>query len=212
MSCLKNLKRKKTWIQLIYDKLFQLWKKFNFPTLSRQAITARLDKLISNYRNYQRKASKTFEKDMQKVLDITNAGREWLCQEDKDLYYMQIQSDGRVGYTTQKLAPTSSIHPSKKRKTPKPNDFPSTSIQRANNFSSESETESTFSISESTASEGASDTEPASKRSSTSGATKMIIRHSMSTYTVKLQQCVLLSLKKALLSLHRLSQASDVAS
>ena len=119
---------------------------------------------------------------MQKVFDITNAGGEWLCQEDKDLYYRQIQSDGRVGYTTQKLAPASTIHPSKKRKIPKPNDFPSTSIQGANNFSSESETESTSSISESTASEDTSDTEPASKRSSTSGATKMVIRHSMSTY------------------------------
>ena len=131
-------------------------KKFNFPTLSGQAITARLDKLIFNYRNYPRKPSKTFEKDMQKVFDITNAGVEWLCQEDKDLYYRQIQSDGIVGYTTQKLAPASTIHASKKRKIPKPNDFPSTSIQGANNFSSESETESTSSISESTASEDTS--------------------------------------------------------
>ena len=66
---------------------------------------------------------------MQKVFDITNAGGEWLCQEDKDLYYRQILSDGRVGYTTQKLAPASTIYPSKKRKIPKPNDFPPTSIQ-----------------------------------------------------------------------------------
>ena len=73
---LEKSKKKKTRIQLIYDELFQLWKKFNFPTLSRQAITARLDKLISNYRKYQRKPSKTFEKDMQKVFDITNAGGE----------------------------------------------------------------------------------------------------------------------------------------
>ena len=179
---LEKSQKKKTRIQLIYDELFQLWKKFNFSTLIRQAITARLDKLISNYRNYQRKPSKTFEKDMQKVFDITNAGGEWLGQEEKVFFYRQIQSDGRVGYTTQKLAPASTIHPSKKRKMPKPNNFPSTSIQGAKNFSSESENESTSSISESTASEDTSDTEPASKRSSTSGATKMVIRHSMSTY------------------------------
>ena len=123
MSCLKNLKRKKTWIQLIYDELFQLWKKFNFPTLSGQAITARLDKLIFNYRNYPRKPSKTFEKDMQKVFDITNAGVEWLCQEDKDLYYRQIQSDGIVGYTTQKLAPASTIHRIEEKKDTKTKRF-----------------------------------------------------------------------------------------
>ena len=85
-------------------------------------------------------------------------------------------------HNAKKLAPASTIHPSKKRKIPKLNYFPSTPIQGANNFSSESKTESTFSISESTASEDTNDTEPASKRSSTSEATKMVIRHSMSTY------------------------------
>ena len=49
---LEKSKKKKTQIQLIYDELFQLRKKFNFLTLSRHAITAGLDTLISNYQNY----------------------------------------------------------------------------------------------------------------------------------------------------------------
>ena len=38
----------------------------------------------------------------------------WLSSEDRKLYEIQIASRGKVGYTTEITAPSSSIHPSKR--------------------------------------------------------------------------------------------------
>ena len=53
---------------------------------------------------------------------MTNKTGQWLCSEDKKLYEIRIQSGGKTGYATAKLACKSTIHPSKRRKFCKPND------------------------------------------------------------------------------------------
>ena len=97
----------------IINELKELWRTFSFPTLSNQAITARLEKLVSDYENHQRKPNEKFENDVGNVFDITKVNGEWLCREDKDLHKRQVESCGRIGYTTYKLT---SIHPSKRRR------------------------------------------------------------------------------------------------
>ena len=39
-----------------------------------------------------------------------------MCCEDRALYHKQVESGGKVGYTTHKPAPQSSIHPSKRQR------------------------------------------------------------------------------------------------
>jgi hypothetical protein len=55
----------------------------------------------------------TFENELISIFDITKSDRLWLYQEDKALYSKQLESAGKVGYNTNKIAPSSSIHPPK---------------------------------------------------------------------------------------------------
>lgn len=109
-------KLKATRLQRICQELSDLWGKFSFPTLSQQAINARLTKLILLYEKNQRRPNKDFLNGMQSIFDITKVDGVWLCREDRALYYKQVESGGKVGYTTHKPAPQSSIHPSKRQR------------------------------------------------------------------------------------------------
>ena len=90
-------KQKKIRIQIILDELLQLWKKFSFPSKSKQAIIVQLAKLETNYEKYQRKLDKIFAQELQKNFDVTQPGGTWLCNEDKEFYCKQIETNGRVG-------------------------------------------------------------------------------------------------------------------
>ena len=107
-------KQKKIRIQIIRDELLQLWKKFSFPCKSKQAIFAQLEKLVTNYEKYQRKPDEIFAQELQNIFDVTQPGGTWLCNEDKEFYCKQIETNGIVGYTTLKPASLSTIHPSKR--------------------------------------------------------------------------------------------------
>ena len=52
----------------------------------------------------------------QRNLSATNTKGQWLCAEDKQLYRIQLESNGTIGYATSKDAPLSTIHPSKRIK------------------------------------------------------------------------------------------------
>ena len=45
---------------------------------------------------------------------------EWLCEEDKKLYQNQVKFNGSSGYITNKKAPLSTIHPSRRKLLKKP--------------------------------------------------------------------------------------------
>lgn len=42
-------------------------------------------------------------KKISNLFGITNVSANWLCKEDKELYWKQVESRGRVGYMTKKL-------------------------------------------------------------------------------------------------------------
>jgi len=105
--------RKERMIQ-ISKELKVLWNnKLNFPNVSDQRIIKKLENLMKTYdecvkrRNYD---------VLNEIFDITKVNGLWLSNDDKQLYHLQIQSMGQVGYSTGKLASNESIHPSKRRK------------------------------------------------------------------------------------------------
>ena len=46
------------------------------------------------------------------IFDVTDKNGIWLTSEDKRLHELQVQSKGKIGYATSKLAQKNSIHPS----------------------------------------------------------------------------------------------------
>lgn len=176
---LEEDKLKSTRIQRICQELSELWGKFSFPTLSQQAINARLTKLILLYEKNQRRPKEDFLNGMKSVFDITKVDGVWLCREDKELYHKQVESGGKVGYTTHKPAPKSSIHPSKRQR-----HIPISHEQFASTSNMESES-STSGDNVSSVTEESSDEEPEpvkrKKPSATHQATKLVSRQSLST-------------------------------
>ena len=78
-------------------------------------------------------------KNLRKIYHISlilqNSGN-WLCSEDKELYRNQVESGGRVGYTTKKVASISTKHLSNR---PKSSSEPSTN--QVQDFSRSTNTE-----------------------------------------------------------------------
>ena len=110
----RNTKGRKARIALIVQEVKALWQdKLNFPIISDSGIRLKLEKLLKQSDNCVRK--QTFE-PMEQLFDITKASGDWLCAKDKELYLLQRQSNGEVGYSTGKEDSKSSIHPSKRRK------------------------------------------------------------------------------------------------
>ena len=109
-------KEKKERINMITRELIDLWDKLNFPVLSVQCIHSKISEVIDAYVIYRKKKNTKFEDNLTSVFDVTKSDGNWLSSEDKKLYEMQIESQGTIRYTTAKLAPILSIHPSKRKK------------------------------------------------------------------------------------------------
>lgn len=119
-----ELKGRQDRITRISEELLKLWEKMNFPFLSKQQVSAKVDKLIKSFEKYRKRNNEQFAEKLHQLFDITKSSGNWLCVEDKELYRRQIESGGRTGYTTEKVAPMSTIHPSKR---PRRQSSPSTS-------------------------------------------------------------------------------------
>ena len=76
-------------------------------------VQAKLDKLLKIYKKCVKQGNYVTLNDL---FDITKENGEWLCNEDKKLYRLQVQSNGQTGYKTGKAVRFTTIHPSKKRK------------------------------------------------------------------------------------------------
>ena len=105
-------KSKDTRLSKIIKELLQLWTKLNFPVLTQQRIKAKLNVLINTYEKKRRKTD--FENVFENLFDITKESGDWLSSEDKALYNLQLESKGKIGYTTSKAAPLNTIHPRKR--------------------------------------------------------------------------------------------------
>jgi len=113
---LKETKDKKLRINSIYEEICSLWIDLNFPQLSKQVIIAKLKSLIEKYEKNRKRRTNAFKAMLLNIFDITKVDGFWLSSEDKKLYSIQLKSRGKIGYSTKIAAPTSSIHPSKRRK------------------------------------------------------------------------------------------------
>lgn len=108
-------KERRERIGLIAVELKALWSNtLNFPHVSDQAICAKLANLLKDYERCRKK--QTFD-SLNEVFDVTKVKGEWMCKEDENLYKLQIESKGQVGYSTGLPASGKTIHPSKRRKT-----------------------------------------------------------------------------------------------
>ena len=107
-------KERNARINLLSVELKDLWSQtLNFPYVSDQAICAKLNKLLKEYECCRKKQN--FDA-LNQLFDITKVKGEWLCKEDENLYKLQVESQGQVGYSTGKPASAKTIHPSKRRK------------------------------------------------------------------------------------------------
>ena len=135
-----ELKGRSDRIRKISQELLNLWDKLNFPFLSVQQILAKVGELIKMFEKYKKRQNEEFEKNLTRLFNITKLSGNWLSSEDKEFYKLQIESGGRVGYTTKRVAPMSTIHPSKR---PRNLSEPSTSQVLELNSSTEEEKNST---------------------------------------------------------------------
>src|SRR6218665_2918656 len=117
---------------------------------------------------------KNLRKNLPHTFDITKQIGNWLCSEDKELYRNQIESGGRVGYTTKKVSSISRIQSSKR---PRSSSEPSTNQVR--DFSSSTSTEEDKN---STDYDVAEDSSPLKrKHQRTKSAAKLMSKVSLST-------------------------------
>ena len=96
------------------DELIVLWGKFSFPILAKQTIMSKVVKLIEENDKNRKRKKDSFQVEIENVFDITKTDGNWLCQEDKELYMLQVKSQDKIGYITSTVVPQSSIHPSKR--------------------------------------------------------------------------------------------------
>ena len=85
----------------------------NFPQISKQTVISKFKKLIEMYEKIERGRQVN---SLENVFDITKFGGFWMSSEDKNLYKIQIESNGKEGYSTKFPASISSVHPSKRTK------------------------------------------------------------------------------------------------
>ena len=136
---------------------------------------------MTNYEKYQRKPDEIFAQELQKIFSVTQPGGTWLCNEDKEFYCKQIETNDRVGYTTLKPASLSTIHPSKRPRIEKSTSS-ATKVQKDSILRTDCDSDASIdgsSYCESSSSESSSsDSQSQIKRSSTIQATQMVIRRS----------------------------------
>ena len=129
---------------------------------------------------------KFLHQNCKKKFDITQPGGTWLCNEDKEFYCKQIETNGRVGYTTLKPAPLSKIHPSKRSRIEK-STSPATKVQQDSilqiHWDSDASVDGSSYCESSSSESSSSNSQSQLKRSSTIQATQMVIRRFLSIGT-----------------------------
>ena len=104
-------KSRKDRFRIIAQEVMKLWMKLNFPAITEKSVKRKIETLISRHDNFIKHPNDKDElKFFSTIFDITNNSGKWLSLEDKTLYRKQVESEGRLGYTTTKLVP---LHPAK---------------------------------------------------------------------------------------------------
>ena len=173
-------------IKKISVELNHLWSNLNFPAVSLQRIEQKIQILVNLYVKYRKRQNPAFEKILSELFDITKGGGEWLNREDKELYELQVQSNGKVGYTTKRIAPISTIHPSKRIQRISENSEISMALndiylEGSEDESSDGETTGDFFTPETYLNSFPEKKKPRKRRTPTDLAVKMMAKYSLST-------------------------------
>lgn len=106
----KTVKSKKQRIAEIMNEVTDLWKqKLNFPMVLESSVRRKVMRLIALYSTCAKRSN--FE-PLNRVFDVTKIDGQWLNENDKKLYIVQLQTNATVGYSACSFASGKSIHPS----------------------------------------------------------------------------------------------------
>jgi len=64
-----ELKERQDRITKIFEELSKFWEKLNFPFLSKQQVSAKVDKLIKSFENYRKRHNEVFEENITHLFD-----------------------------------------------------------------------------------------------------------------------------------------------
>ena len=105
-----GLKSKKKRTLILAGEVRQLWKNLNLPIQQgKSTVEQKIENVI---KQYERNSRKPGNYDFTKLFNVTDEKGEWLCQEDREFYKLQMSTKGKVGYCSRKEG-NKAIHPRK---------------------------------------------------------------------------------------------------
>lgn len=66
-----QLKGRHDRLRKISEELLNLWEKLNFPVLSKQQVSAKVDKLITSFEKHRKRPNAEFQENLAHLFDIT---------------------------------------------------------------------------------------------------------------------------------------------
>ena len=83
-------KSRKLRVKQICKEITKLWQKMNFPILSSQTAERKVIDIISKYDKFLKRSTVETENSFSNLLAVKESDGEWLCAEDKNLYYLTL--------------------------------------------------------------------------------------------------------------------------
>ena len=103
-----NSKKKRT--QILAGEVRQLWKNLTLPIQQGKSTAER--KIENVIKQFERNSRRPGNYDFTKLFNVTDEKGEWLCQENREFYKLQMSMKGKVGYCSRKEG-NKAIHPRK---------------------------------------------------------------------------------------------------
>ena len=105
-----GVKSKKKRTQILAGEVRQLWKNLTLPIQQgKSTVERKIENVIKQYERHSRRPGNY---DFTKLFNVTDEKGEWLCQEDREFYKLQMSTEGKVGYCSRKEG-NKAIHPRK---------------------------------------------------------------------------------------------------
>ena len=105
-----GVKSKKKRTQILAGEVRQLWKNLTLPIQQgKSTVERKIENVIKQYERHSRRPGNY---DFTKLFNVTEEKGEWLCQEDREFYKLQMSTEGKVGYCSRKEG-NKAIHPRK---------------------------------------------------------------------------------------------------
>lgn len=170
-------KRRSDRIKMIIADIKILWGEvLNFPVLSEASIKKKLNHLINLNDTNKRRPSEKFSAILSQLFDVTKMDGAWKSSEDQELHNLQLRSGGKIGYSTLKEASLKSVHPRRRAHVTTKTEPSPFDAQLTDDSISQSDDDSV-----STLLTSSSECEPRYKRRSTTTASLLVRKNSIST-------------------------------